>query len=92
MNNVDDTRQKTMDYENTVKFFNEWTSEQGINTLQLIMEIYTVIRMYHPKRNTFYLQGTNKAGKTHPGVHRPPQGQGGPTYNIPVFYVPRMFK
>ena len=65
MTTVDDTRQKTMNYQNTVKFFNLWTFEQGINTLQFIMEIYCVIRMYHPKRNTFYMQGTSNAGKTY---------------------------
>ena len=65
MTTVDDSRQKTMNYENTVQFFNQWTFEQGINILQFIMEIYSVIRMYHPKRNTFYLQGTSNAGKTY---------------------------
>ena len=29
------------------------------------MEVYSILRMYHPKKNTLYLQGTSNAGKTY---------------------------
>ena len=55
MRNVDDSRQKTMTKEDTTKFMIDWTTEQKIQTF--ILEIYSIIRMFHPKINTLYLQG-----------------------------------
>ena len=65
MQNVDDSRQKTMPYEDTVNFFTAWTTEQNIDLLTFTLEMYTIIRMYHPKKNTLYLQGASNAGKTY---------------------------
>lgn len=48
----------------TSDFIQEWAKEQGIKHGDLILEIYTILRMYHPKRITFYLQGQSNAGKT----------------------------
>lgn len=49
----------------TANFVEEWSKEQGIKHGDLILEIYSILRMYHPKRNTFYLQGQSNAGKTY---------------------------
>ena len=54
-----------MSYEKSVEFFSQWTREQGMDTLEFIMEVYSILRMYHPKKNTLYLQGTSNAGKTY---------------------------
>lgn len=48
----------------TARFLKEWTDEQNIQLGQLILEIYVILKMYHPKKNTFYLQGQSNAGKT----------------------------
>lgn len=53
-----------MSIQDTAKFIQEWCKEQGIRHGELIIEIYTILKMYHPKRNTFYLQGQSNAGKT----------------------------
>ena len=54
-----------MTYEDTVSFFSFWTAEQGIDLMTFISEVYVILKMYHPKKNTFYLQGTSNAGKTY---------------------------
>lgn len=49
----------------TAQFVEEWCKEQGIKHGELVLEIYNTLRMYHPKKNTFYLQGQSNAGKTY---------------------------
>ena len=61
---VDDSRQKTMTHQQTVDFFNDWTQEQNIDILKFILEVYSIMRMYHQKKNCLYLQGLSNAGKT----------------------------
>ena len=39
---VDDSRQKTMTYEDTKQFKTSWTLEQNINLQQFILEVYMI--------------------------------------------------
>lgn len=48
----------------TANFIKDWCTEQGIPQGQFILEIYSILKMFHPKKNTLYLQGQSNAGKT----------------------------
>ena len=61
---TNDRGQKMMSVEDTALFLHQWCDEQRIPYHTLLMEIYAVLNMTHPKRNTLYLQGTSNAGKT----------------------------
>lgn len=54
-----------MNIPQTANFVQDWCQEQGIPAGQLILEIYNILKMYHPKKNTLYLQGQSNAGKTY---------------------------
>ena len=62
---IDDSRQKTMSYQQTKEFVQACTLEQNIDLQKFILEIYMIFRTYHPKKNTLYLQGSSNAGKTY---------------------------
>ena len=61
---TNDRNQKMMSIEDTSQFLQDWCKEQGIPYHNLLTEIYAVLNMTHPKRNTLYLQGASNAGKT----------------------------
>ena len=58
-------RQKTMTYEETADFMLKWTLEQNIDLRTFILQVYMILRKYHLKKNTLYLQGASNAGKTY---------------------------
>lgn len=49
----------------TADFLQQWTKEQNISLGNLMLELYTTLRIYHPKKNCFYMQGESNAGKTY---------------------------
>ena len=88
---VNDSRQNTMARHQTTKFMMMWTAEQAINLMTIILQIYSILRKYHPKINTLYLQGSSNAGKTYVlGRVGPPQGQSRKPHIQPVLLFPGM--
>ena len=61
---TNDRNQKMMSIDDTARFLQDWCKEQGIPYHTLLTEMYAVLNMTHPKRNTLYLQGASNAGKT----------------------------
>lgn len=49
----------------TADFLEQWTREQNIPLGTLMLELYATLRMFHPKKNCFYMQGESNAGKTY---------------------------
>ena len=46
----DDTRQKTMSYEETTDFMLKWTLKQNIDLRTFILQVYMILRKYHPQK------------------------------------------
>ena len=61
----DDTRQKTMSYEETTDFMLKWTLKQNIDLRTFILQVYMILRKYHPQKIHCYLQGSSNAGKSY---------------------------
>ena len=61
---TNDRGQKMMSVQETANFLHNWCKEQRIPYHTLLIEMYAVLNMTHPKRNTLYLQGASNAGKT----------------------------
>ena len=62
---IDDIRQKTMSYKETTDFMLKWTLKQNIDLRTFILQVHMILRKYHPKKNTLYLQGSSNTGKSY---------------------------
>ena len=54
-----------LDLGQTESYYINWCHEQGIQPAQLLLELYSSLRMCNPKKNTLYLQGRSNAGNTY---------------------------